>query len=167
MAAKKNEVSSVKILAKEVVRSSKAQNRLLETKVQLNSVSMQLQHMTASMRVSGSIGRSTDVMKSMSKLINVKEISDSMQEMSREMAKMGLIDDMVSDAMDSMDAAGIEDETEEEVAKVLHEHAADVLASMPEASRKQLPQLASEKKKQEVAASGEVDDALMQRLAGL
>ena len=41
--AKKGEKSSVKILAKELVRSRKAKEKIMTGKAQLNSVSMQLQ----------------------------------------------------------------------------------------------------------------------------
>jgi charged multivesicular body protein 3 len=41
-AAKRNDIGSAKALAKEVVRSRKAVNRLYENKAQLNSISMHL-----------------------------------------------------------------------------------------------------------------------------
>jgi charged multivesicular body protein 3 len=42
--AKKGDVKSAKILAREVVRSNKQKNRLTVSKARLNSIGMQLQH---------------------------------------------------------------------------------------------------------------------------
>lgn len=42
--AKKGDVKSAKILAREVVRSNKQKNRLTTSKARLNSIGMQLQH---------------------------------------------------------------------------------------------------------------------------
>jgi charged multivesicular body protein 3 len=42
--AKKGDVKSARILAREVVRSNKQKNRLTTSKAQLNSIGMQLQH---------------------------------------------------------------------------------------------------------------------------
>jgi len=45
--------------------------------------------LTATMRMAGSIEKSTDVMKAMQSLIRVSEIQQSMMELSREMSKVG------------------------------------------------------------------------------
>lgn len=42
--AKKNDVKSAKILAKEIVRANKQRDRLESSKARINSVDMQLQH---------------------------------------------------------------------------------------------------------------------------
>eukprot|EP00386_Alphamonas_edax_P009363 GDKI01030817.1.p1 GENE.GDKI01030817.1~~GDKI01030817.1.p1 ORF type:complete len:232 (-),score=78.13 GDKI01030817.1:605-1264(-) len=130
-AAKRNDASSCKILAKEIVRSRKAKDRMHESKAQLNSVAMHLQHAAATMRVTDSIKSSTEVMQKMNALVKVQEISATVQELSKEMIKMGLIEEMVGDAIDSMDPAGLEDETEVEVNAVMEELAAGVLSQLP------------------------------------
>lgn len=42
--AKKNDVKSARILAKEIVRANKQRDRMHSTKARINSVDMQLQH---------------------------------------------------------------------------------------------------------------------------
>jgi len=81
-AGKRGDVNSCRILAKEVVRSRKARERLLESKAQLNSVSMSLQQQAATMRVAGSLEKSTDVMQAMGNLVKVSEISTTVRMLS-------------------------------------------------------------------------------------
>jgi charged multivesicular body protein 3 len=55
------------------------------------------------------------------------------------MAKAGLIEEMMNDSLDSaLGDEELEDETEEEVAKVLQEVAGEVLAAMPDAKKAQV-----------------------------
>jgi charged multivesicular body protein 3 len=50
--AKKGDVKSAKILAREVVRSNKQKNRLTTSKARLNSIGMQLQHQLGELFIS-------------------------------------------------------------------------------------------------------------------
>ncbi|CEM22760.1 unnamed protein product [Vitrella brassicaformis CCMP3155] len=152
-AAKRNDVQSCKVLAKEVVRSRNAKTRLNESKAHMNSVAMSLQSNLATMRMADHLKTSTDVMQSMSKLIRYPEVAKVMGEMAGEMTKMGLIEEMVSDAVDSMDAAGVEEEADEEVQKVLSEVAAGVLGQLPAAAGK----LPAQAQPQAEVAEGEGD----------
>ena len=68
-AAKKNDTTSAKILAREVVNARKAVTRITTAKAQINSVEMQMQQQASQIRVVGALQKSTDVMKSMSNLI--------------------------------------------------------------------------------------------------
>ena len=49
------------------------------------------------------------------RLIKVPEIQKTMQNMSKEMMKMGIIDEMMEDAMESLDPEDIEEEADKEV----------------------------------------------------
>lgn len=121
-AAKANEPDVVRMLAKELVRSRAAKNRILTTQVQMNSVEMQLKNQAAMAKVAGALGKSAEVMEGMSKLMNVPLISAQMRQMAQEMEKAGLIEEMTSDMLD--DALGEEDmsdEADEEVEKVMAE----------------------------------------------
>jgi charged multivesicular body protein 3 len=112
-AAKKNDKQVCLILAKEVIRSRKAVNRIYASKAQLSSVQMQMQHQlcespaiatlnefmffddssqiffSATLKVSGSLAKSTEVMQAMQRLVRLPEIADTMREMSKEMTKAG------------------------------------------------------------------------------
>lgn len=82
------------IYAKEIVRSRKAVSRVCASKAQINSVMLGINHQSAALRVAGSIQKSTEVMKSMQALVKVPEVAQTMQELSKEMMKAGIIEEV-------------------------------------------------------------------------
>lgn len=112
------------MLAKELVNSRKAVARINGGKAQLNSIQLTLNHQLASVRVAGALEKSTEILTLMNNLTRFTEMSATMQELSREMMKAGLIEEMIEETVDEV--TGIdEDEMEEQVAaevdKVLFE----------------------------------------------
>ncbi|MBA0814033.1 hypothetical protein Gohar_019882 [Gossypium harknessii] len=163
-AAKRNDMGSAKALAKEIVMSRKAVNRLYENKAQLNSISMHLGESVemldidlfcasltfiykcffsgngfeAIARTVGHLSKSAEVMKLVNNLMKAPQMAATMQEFSKEMTKAGVIEEIVNDAVDTaLDSEDIEEETEEEVNKVLSEIAGETAAQLPEAVRKE------------------------------
>mmetsp|Transcript_1908 Transcript_1908/g.6784 ORF Transcript_1908/g.6784 Transcript_1908/m.6784 type:complete len:234 (+) Transcript_1908:594-1295(+) len=137
-AAKRNDVASCRILAKEVVQARRTTSRLYVNKAQMMDVSMQLGQNLATVRAVGHLEKSTEVMKAVNDLIKTPEVMKTMQELSKEMMKAGVIEEMVADAMDGvLDSEDLEEETEEEVQKVLAELAGETVAELPAASRTQ------------------------------
>ncbi|ONK56985.1 uncharacterized protein A4U43_C10F15360 [Asparagus officinalis] len=138
-AAKRNDMASAKILAKEIVRSRHAVNRLYENKAQLNSISMHLGELVATARTVGHLSKSAEVMKLVNNLMKAPEVAATMQEFSKEMTKAGVIEEMVNDAVDSaLDSEDMEEETEEEVEKVLAAIAGETASQLPDAARKEI-----------------------------
>ena len=90
-------------------------------KTQISSISMQLQTQAAMVRAAGCMKKSTEVMATMNKLVKLPELQKTMMEMQREMERAGLIEEMVGDAMDSLDGDDVEEETALEVDKVVQE----------------------------------------------
>jgi len=115
----KQNLASAKILAKEILRSRKATERLYKSKTQLNSVAMQLTEQMAMMKLSGIMAKSTQVMAAMNNLVKLPQLNKIMMAMSREMEKAGLIEEMMDDVMD--DDEEIEDAADEEVNKIVEE----------------------------------------------
>lgn len=62
-----------------------------------------------------------------------------MREMSMEMQRAGLIDEMVDDTFDMMDEDSIEEDADDEVAKVITELTADILNKADAAPTTALP----------------------------
>lgn len=121
-AAKKNDKQVCTILAKEIVRSRKAVNRIYASKATLSSVQLQMAQQLATIKVSGSLQKSTEVMAAMQKLVRLPEIADTMREMSKEMTKAGILEEMIEETMESLeDSEEIEEEAQGEVDKVLWE----------------------------------------------
>lgn len=123
--AKKGDVKSAKILAREVVRSQKQKNRISTSKARMNSINMQLQHQLAMFKVTGSMQKSTEIMKLSNQLVKLPQVSKVMREMSAEMMKAGIMEEMMDDTLDSgilgEDEDELEEEAEGEVDKVLFE----------------------------------------------
>lgn len=78
---------------------------------------MQIQMQISTIKVAGCMQKSSEVLASMNKLIKIPELSQACQAMAREMEKAGLIEEMVGDAMDSVDNTD-EEEVDTEVQKV-------------------------------------------------
>lgn len=118
-AAAKGDKDTCTILAKEIVRSRKATNRIYMTKAQLNSVELQMKNQLATIRVAGSLAKSTEVMQAMQNLVRLPEIAGVMREMSKEMMKAGIFEEMLEETMDSVeDTDELEEEVQTEVDKV-------------------------------------------------
>ncbi|XP_002162304.2 charged multivesicular body protein 3 isoform X1 [Hydra vulgaris] len=127
-AAKKGQKDVCYILAKEIINSRKAVNKLYSAKAQLNSIEMQMNNQLAMLRVSGSLSKSTEVMQSMQALMKIPELQATMMEFSKEMTKAGLIEEMLEDTFSGMeDQDELEDEAQEEVEKILFEVTKGVL----------------------------------------
>ncbi|OAV89842.1 hypothetical protein PTTG_10265 [Puccinia triticina 1-1 BBBD Race 1] len=139
--ASKNDLKNCKLLAKEIVRSNKQKDRLFTSKARLNSIRMQLQHQLATLKISGTLQKSTEIMKLSNSLMKLPELNKTMQEMSQEMMKAGIMSEMVEDAIDTLDEdeEELEEEAEAEVQNVLFNITDGKLGQMGSVSSK-LPQ---------------------------
>ena len=126
--SKMNQIPSAKIMAKEVVQIRRAKERLLMAKAQLNSVSMALQNALALKKIQGIMSKSTDIMSSMSKLMNVPELKTTIAEMSREMERAGLIEEMIGDTFSMTESDEFEAEVDKEINNVIAEITSEMLA---------------------------------------
>ncbi|PPQ94023.1 hypothetical protein CVT25_009871 [Psilocybe cyanescens] len=119
--ATKGDVKSAKLLAREVVRSNKQKDRLSVSKARLGSIGTQLSQQMAMIKVTGSLQKSTEIMKLSNALIKLPQISQTMREMSMEMTKAGIMEEMLEDTLDMDEDDEIEEEADAEVDKVLFE----------------------------------------------
>jgi charged multivesicular body protein 3 len=165
--AKRNDLRSMKLLAKEVVHSRKTVARLFQNKAQMNSVSMMLGEQLATVKSVGHLTTSTEVLRLMNGLVKNEKVRDTMREMSKEMMRGGLIEEMVNDAFEEMESDDLEAETETEVTAVLAELAGEQMAAMPGAETHPVAMPERAKEKAAVEQEGEEDveiDALQARL---
>jgi len=130
-AAKKGDKDVCMILGKGIVRSRKAIAKMYSSIAQINGVNMAMTHQLATIRMAGSIKSSTEVMKQMQSLIKIPEISATMREMSREMTKVGIIEEMMEETFDSMDPEDLEEQAEVEIENVLWEITSGELGKAP------------------------------------
>lgn len=157
-AAKENEVASVRLLAKEILHARKTVQRLRVTQTTLDSVAMQIGQQLSQLKVVGGLQKSGEIMQQMNELCRVDVISATMQEMSKEMTKAGLLDEMIGDALDdALDDDVEEDELEEEVAAVVQEVMKAKLKGA-RVGRSELPDAESEKEDEEPVAEEEDEE---------
>uniref|UniRef100_G3U589 Charged multivesicular body protein 3 n=1 Tax=Loxodonta africana TaxID=9785 RepID=G3U589_LOXAF len=168
-AAKKGQKDVCVVLAKEMIRSRKAVSKLYASKAHMNSVLMGMKNQLAVLRVAGSLQKSTEVMRAMQSLVKIPEQA-TMRELSKEMMKAGIIEEMLEDTFESMDdQEEMEEEVEMEIDKILFEITAGALGKAPSKVTDALPEpeppgamAASEDEEEEEAL-----EAMQSRLATL
>lgn len=108
--------------ARELIRARRTSARLVTSKAQLSSVQMQVNEAFAVRKIEGSIRASVGIMKDVNSLIRLPELSGTMRELSTELMKAGIIEEMVEDTLpEDADMLMEGDEAEGEIDKVLGE----------------------------------------------
>lgn len=113
-------------------------------------------------------------MRSMQNLVKVQEVAQVMQDMSREMMRAGIIDEMLEETLeDTLGGEEVEAEANEEVDKVLWEITSGQLGTAPVVVSDKLPSVSLKENKPTPAApikEGEDDEdisEMRQRLEAL
>jgi len=100
--------------------------------------------------------KSTSVMKSMNQLVKMPELMKTMREMSMEMEKAGLIEEMMDDAMESLDGEEMEDEVNAQVDQIVSEITSGIMDGASSAPTTALPTpQVQEEEAEEVAPTAE------------
>jgi len=155
LAAKRGDMSNARILAKEIVRSNKAKERMSISKAQINSVTMHLQQNLATFKMAGCIKKSTEIMSLMNSMFRLPEMQKTMMTMAKEMEKAGLIDEIVEETMDITDEIE-EDEVNEEVNKVITELNLDLKGQTPEAGDR-IPEAMKKRESEDIDEKADAD----------
>ena len=112
----------MRIFAKELMRVRKHEQRVTTSKATLTSVGLQVNEAFMMRKMQASIKDSTGIMKDVNTLVKLPEISATMRELSQELVKAGIIEEMVSDSLPNDELLeGEDEEAEAEVDKVLGE----------------------------------------------
>jgi len=139
-AAKKGDKDVCHILAKEIINSRKAVNKLYTAKANLNSVQMQMKSQLAIVKVAGALSSSAEVMKSMNALVKIPETQKAMMELSREMMKAGVIEEMLDDTMEGLNGEeDMEEAAQDEIDKIILDLTTGKLGEAPNAVKDTLP----------------------------
>lgn len=129
----------VRLFARELIRVRKQNSRLATSKAQLQSVQMQVNEAFSVRKIEGSIKASTGIMKDVNTLVRLPELTGTMRELSAELMKAGIIEEMVGDTLGENEMLeGEDEEAEEEVDKVLTEILKDKLPAA-KAKEEELP----------------------------
>lgn len=125
---------------------------------------MQVNEAFALRKIEGSIKASVGIMKDVNTLIRLPELAGTMQELSVELMKAGIIEEMVGDALPETEVyEEEEEEAEEEVEKVLGEILKDRMDKTGALPSAPLPQ--KQKQQQQVEEDEEEDtEAMMDQM---
>ena len=169
-AAKRGDSDVCKLLAKEIINSRKSVNKLYTAKANLNSVQNQMKGQLATVKVSGALAQSADVMKSMNALIKIPETQKVMMEMSKEMMKAGIIEEMMEDTMEGLGEDDVTEEAaQEEIDRIILEITTGKLSDAPSAIKDTLPAPADDEelKDDEAEDATEELEEMQERLEAL
>ena len=118
----KQAAAETRTFARELIRVRKQVGRLSTSKAQLQSVQMQVNEAFSVRKIEGSLKASTGIMKDVNSLVKLPELTGRMRELSQELTKAGIIEEMVGDVLpDEELLEGEDEEAETEVDKVLGE----------------------------------------------
>lgn len=156
--AAKGNVHAVQLLAKSVVRTRKAAQRMEKTKPLMENVKLQLTTSMASASTTYAFSLSADIVRQMNAIARIPEAGGTIEEMRRQMA-------MAADAEDAIEAALVEEGEEQEAAlevqKVLEEMSLDKMGPLADlriaqvAPAAQAPQLPVSAPRQAIAVGEE------------
>lgn len=148
----------VRDFARELIRTRKAGARLVTGRAQLASVQMQVSEAFALRRIEGSIKASVGIMKDVNSLIRLPQFAQTMQELSVELMKAGVIEEMAGEML-PVDGDAFEEEEEEaegEVDKVLGEILKDRMETAGPLPSVPLPQ--QQQQQQQVPAQQQAEE---------
>ena len=145
----KQAAAETRTFAKELIRVRRQTARLHTSRAQLQSVQMQVNEAFSVRKIEGSLKASTGIMKDINTLVRLPELTGTMRELSQELMKAGIIEEMVGDTLPNDELLeGEDEEAETEVDKVLGEVLHGKLGTVGPAEE-QLPQPAEEEEDQE------------------
>lgn len=75
----------------------KSRNRIHTTKTQIGSVGLEIKSQIRMLKMSMTMQKSTKVMESMNALVDLQAVSATMNQLSKEMAKAGVIEEMIEE----------------------------------------------------------------------
>ncbi|CAH1251276.1 CHMP2B [Branchiostoma lanceolatum] len=146
-AAKQGNKQAATVLAKQLVALRKQKTRSYAASSQVQSVGIQAKTMQSTVKMAGAMERTSKTMGAVNKQMNPQKMAKTMQDFSRENAKMEMTDEMISDTLDDIfDESGDEEEQDAIVTQVLDEIGIEMsgkLAEAPAAGRGKIGAAAS------------------------
>ena len=132
--AKQGQIASVKIMAKDLVRTRQHVTKFYTMRSQLQAVSLRLETASSAEAMTSALQGTTTAMKAMATTMNLPRLNQIMMEYTKESEKMEMTQEMIGDTIDDvMEADQDEEEEERIVGQVLDEIGIDMTGAVPEA----------------------------------
>ncbi|GAA5981240.1 hypothetical protein JCM5350_006072 [Sporobolomyces pararoseus] len=129
--ARKGEIGSCKVMAKDLVRTRRYISKFYTMKTQLQAVSLRLQSLRSNQQMAEAMKGATKAMGLMSRQMNLPQITKILQDFERESEMMDMKEEMMGDAIDDTMEDQEEGEGEEEEGnKILEEVLAEIGVSV-------------------------------------
>lgn len=136
--AKDGQMDSVKIMAKDLVRTRKYVKKFMLMKANIQGVSLKIQTLRSQNSMAEAMKGVTKAMQNMNRQMNLPQIQRILQEFEKQSEIMDMKEEIMNEAMDdAMEDDGDEEETDAVVSQVLDElglQLTDQLSGLPEAS---------------------------------
>lgn len=147
--AKAGDVKLARLYARELLNIRRQYNKLHTLKARLELVTMLINEQYQMQKLTQLIGLLTAIMKDVNQLVHVGAISQTMQELSKELTKAGIINEMMDDMVDlEMEDDELEGESLDEVNKIIENLTDDKLnkieAEVPEFTEPETPEVEEE-----------------------
>lgn len=143
-AAKNNQLSSVKIMAKDLVRTRRYMSKFYEMKSHLQGVQLRMQTIKSTEAMARSMAGATKAMTALSKQLDLPSLTAILQEFQSETEKLGITQEVMGDTIDEvMGEMGDAEQEEMVVAQVLDEIGIDANSLLAEAPKNRMPNSAA------------------------
>uniref|UniRef100_A0AC34GW45 Charged multivesicular body protein 2a n=1 Tax=Panagrolaimus sp. ES5 TaxID=591445 RepID=A0AC34GW45_9BILA len=168
--AKMGQMDSVRVMAKDLVRTRQYVKKFVMMKANIQAVSLKVQTLKSQDAMAQAMKGVTRAMQTMNKQLNLPQIQKIMMEFEKQTEIMDMKEEMMGDAIDdAMGEADDEEETEQVVAQVLDElgiQMSEELSGLPSAEGSLAAAAAAQKKQAAVAepAMSDADADLQARL---
>lgn len=147
--AKAGQMKSVKIMAKDLIRIRKHQEKFLNLNAQLRAISLQMTTMASVTALTDSMKKVTKAMVMLNGQVNLPQLQKVMMEFQKQSEMMDMKQEVVGDAIeDAMDNEEDVEESEAVVAQVLDEIGISMADGMVDAPAKRVAAEAKEEKKE-------------------
>ncbi|BGP17041.1 hypothetical protein JCM10213_000323 [Rhodosporidiobolus nylandii] len=128
--ARKGEMGSCKVMAKDLVRTRRYISKFYTMKTQLQAVSLRIQGMRSNQQMAEAMKGATKAMSLMSRQMNLPQIQRILQEFEKESAVMDMKEEMMGDAIDDAMDDEVGETEEEEGDRILDEVLAEIGVSV-------------------------------------
>ncbi|CAI5441706.1 unnamed protein product [Caenorhabditis angaria] len=136
--AKKNQMDSVRVMAKDLVRTRNYVKKFIMMKANIQAVSLKVQTLKSQDAMASAMKGVTKAMQSMNRQLNLPQIQKIMMEFEKQSEIMDMKEEIMGDAIDdALGEAGDEEETDAVVNQVLDElgiQMGEEMAGLPSAA---------------------------------
>lgn len=161
-AAKEKDYKTAKLYAKELININRQYKKLYTSRTRVESITMSINEQYLMNKLTKSIHSSTSIMRDVNLLIHIGAVSQTMQELSKELTKAGIINEMMDDMvdLDYEEDEELESESQEEVNKIIANLTEEKTSKVSEVPTTQLEAPQMEKEEEEAAEEEEEEDTI-------